>query len=1047
MKHILLLFILLFPSIVWADANSNSSQLLIQEQNGTNAGRYRVLKVSNGTTTNNGDGSISVTTGSGGGGGGSTTPGGSQYDVQFYDVSGTVNFFNGNNGFVYNGTNVGIGSVNPTQKLDVTGTVKATAFIGNGSGLTNLPAQISGLTNNFITKATSGTTIGNSQAFDDGTNIGIGTSTSLRNKLDVNGNMDARGNIIIKTPTFNTTDGSFQGVGSVPTLFPASQTGAINDIETILPYFQGQLMYTVNGTGSGMALFNGSYLFGYALTVTGITVAPTHNSTYNNGVCTQTIYATNLTAGAGTISVHSNCALSATGTTNKTSGTGDASFSWTASNTLPSYAAGMSIPGGVDEFGDPNHPELNSENTNPVWSIGYGQVGRVTSSDTGVHLQCGIYAPFSSGCSWFSDIMNDDGTVRDPVGSQTSDVQGLVPLEFDGGGVMWIFNPNSYNPRVMGISASSGTGLDSGGNFGGYFFDAVDTYNGKLAMRFPHHIAHVHMPGSKSYIFSGITGVTTAPAPNVNQQPEYSISGGTGEHYDWIKNNLSGGAGTITFESRSTPASSGTLTKIVVAGIPIGLGDSTIAYTSVAVESSYQDTMYLDEFNGNVGIGTMVPKQTLDVVGTMRITGNIGIGSATPGQSLDVIGTVKATNFIGSGSGLTGLPSGSPGTPLNSVQYNNSSAFAGSANFTFNGTNVGIGTSVPTGILTIGNISTNGREFYLTGSNASANLDLIRGDPESVDNGYYVDENFNNGNVLYNGMTVSIDGGGLLQVGTNTTLSPVTLDGGVSIGPFSGSVDRAAPANGLIVSGNVGIGTWLPTGIFEVGNRRLNVLNTGNVGIASINPGMTLDVVGSVRATAFFGNGSGLTGLPSGSSQWTGTGTGPLTYSSGNVGIGSINPQSLLDVAGTATFSGSGNAYFSGNLGIGSVNPTAALDIAGSGNASFTGNVGIGSASPGSPLDVQGKIRISQLGGSLSIITGTNSCKGQATLTSGTATVSTTCTPSTSEGIFLTDATTGTLTNVGSQTVGTVTGGTSFVINSTNVLDSSKVNWVIFTSN
>jgi hypothetical protein len=66
--NVLILIVCLYigifcQNIAYSDVNSNSAGLLIQEQNGTNAGRYRVLDFSNGSTTNNGDGSISVTTG------------------------------------------------------------------------------------------------------------------------------------------------------------------------------------------------------------------------------------------------------------------------------------------------------------------------------------------------------------------------------------------------------------------------------------------------------------------------------------------------------------------------------------------------------------------------------------------------------------------------------------------------------------------------------------------------------------------------------------------------------------------------------------------------------------------------------------------------------------------------------------------------------------------------------------------------------------------------------------------------------------------------
>lgn len=89
-----------------------------------------------------------------------------------------------------------------------------------------------------------------------------------------------------------------------------------------------------------------------------------------------------------------------------------------------------------------------------------------------------------------------------------------------------------------------------------------------------------------------------------------------------------------------------------------------------------------------------------------------------------------------------------------------------------------------------------------------------------------------------------------------------------------------------------------------------------------------------------------------------------------------------------------------------------------------------------------GNLTLNTAGNKINITTGSNASAGTATLVGGTVTVNTTAVTASSL-IYLTDATTGSLTNIGTPTVGTKTAGTSFVINSSNVLDTSTVNWLI----
>ena len=74
-------------------------------------------------------------------------------------------------------SNVGIGTTNPTTKLQVGGTVTATAFVGDGSGLTNLPSGGGGGTSDFVRTDAGIHTLGN---------VGVGT-TNPTTALQISG--------------------------------------------------------------------------------------------------------------------------------------------------------------------------------------------------------------------------------------------------------------------------------------------------------------------------------------------------------------------------------------------------------------------------------------------------------------------------------------------------------------------------------------------------------------------------------------------------------------------------------------------------------------------------------------------------------------------------------------------------------------------------------------------------------------------------------------------------------------------------------------------
>jgi hypothetical protein len=289
---------------------------------------------------------------------------------------------------------------------------------------------------------------------------------------------------------------------------------------------------------------------------------------------------------------------------------------------------------------------------------------------------------------------------------------------------------------------------------------------------------------------------------------------------------------------------------------------------------------------GNIGIGTSAPVERLHLHNStgnvyLKFTSNstangstIGLNgvslqfqNADPGYGSPIYFYNNATLAMAMNSGQVGIGTASPGAILEVVGAGTTSATASlivrdstkAAKVTVldNG-NVGIGTASPQALLDLA---------QNTSGNASENI-----------------TNINSGTVAYAELNVanqsesSGNGSGMRVLAMSTGLSTngaYVQDAGVleSGGDLS---------NGLSIMTRQGDMRFYTGGLH---NEWMRILSTGNVGIGSSAPTQALDVVGTVKATAFIGDGSGLTGVSAGG--WSRSAPNVyLTTSSDNVGIG-----------------------------------------------------------------------------------------------------------------------------------------------------------------
>jgi hypothetical protein len=363
--------------------------------------------------------------------------------------------------------------------------------------------------------------------------------------------------------------------------------------------------------------------------------------------------------------------------------------------------------------------------------------------------------------------------------------------------------------------------------------------------------------------------------------------------------------------------------------------------------------------SGAIAIGKTNPSAQLDVVGSMIISdntsigGNLAIGKSSAARVLDVSGDSAI-------SGILYVSDISSSRPLSQWTTSGSDIF-------YRTGAVGVGRSDPSsgvvldvsgntrvaGTLFVTDISSSQTlsQWTTTGSNIFYSTGSIGVGTSSPSTTLDV-----SGTARITGTTTicgtlfvrDISGFTGSQWTTNTSNIFYTT-GNVGIG-------KTNPTVGLDVSGNTAL-----SGDLIVDTNVLVVDSSNNrVGVGRTDPAFVLDVSGNTRVagTLFVTDISSSQTL----SQWTTTGSN-ISYRTGSVGVGTSSPSTTLDVSGTARITGTtticGTLFVRDISGV-SLGGSSQWTTSGSNISYSTGNVGIGTNSPATTLDVSGTVRVNQ---------------------------------------------------------------------------------------